>query len=320
MDLIISILDNDLVSRCCLIAHLIPRDPSVISYSDSSSHVAGRYSTDLQFQWHLQWLESIQACAAKACTQDTININALEYAAIIINYVATTTTILSAPQDHDPYPTALFFTDNIASEAWIFKGAKQSPAGKALGSIQCALMINNPVGINADCMSTNNNIVADCISQFPNNNDPLPHFLTLLQDFPQQTLPPKSQASLHNLGCIIAGEVARSKGTKPATTRLAWQEHFLAFYCSMQINNLCANLPQPVSQNYFLACYAVSLNHGKTISGTPSNPALSKTTSMRRVTFSLPSVTQHHIPAKPPLSTLSCACFGTTNQSPNTAT
>ncbi len=73
---------------------------------------------------------------ARAHTCDTVSINTLEYTAIIINYVAATTAILSAPQAHDPYLTTLFFTDNVASEAWIQKGAKWSPVGKALCILQ----------------------------------------------------------------------------------------------------------------------------------------------------------------------------------------
>ncbi len=164
MDLIRSILDNDLVFQHCPIAHLIPRDPSAIAYSDSLSHAAGGYSKDRQFWWHLQWPESIQARMAKERRNDTVSINALEYKAIIINYVATTATILSAPQAHDPNPTALFFTDNVMPKAWIHKGTKQSLAGKALGTLQCALMINNLVGMNADQVSTTNNVVTDRIS------------------------------------------------------------------------------------------------------------------------------------------------------------
>ncbi len=102
--------------------------------------------------------------AATAHMQDTISIKALEYAAIINNYVTTTIAILSAPQDHDQYPTSLFFTDNVASKAWIHKGAKQSPAGKALGTLQSSLIINNPEKITADCVSITDNIVMDCIS------------------------------------------------------------------------------------------------------------------------------------------------------------
>ncbi len=89
MDLIISILANNLVLQRCPMAHFIPRDPSAIAYLDSLSHAARGYSTDLHFWWHLQWPDSIQACVAKASTQDTISINILENAAIIINYVAT---------------------------------------------------------------------------------------------------------------------------------------------------------------------------------------------------------------------------------------
>ncbi len=44
-------------------------------------------------------------------------------------------------------------------------------------------MIKNPVGFNADCVSTTDNVVVDRISQFPNHNNPLPHFLNLSQDF-----------------------------------------------------------------------------------------------------------------------------------------
>ncbi len=40
MDLIISILEDELVSRCCPIAPFIPRDPSAIAYLDSLSHEA----------------------------------------------------------------------------------------------------------------------------------------------------------------------------------------------------------------------------------------------------------------------------------------
>ncbi len=164
MDPIISILQDNLVSRCCPIAHLIPMDLSAIAYLDSSSHTAGGYSMDLQFWWHLQWPDSIQAHAAKAYMGDMISINALKYAIIIINYVTTTATILSAPHDCDPYLTTIFFTNNMASKAWNWKGAKLSPAGKALGFLQYAVMFNNPVGINADCVSTTNTVIADCIS------------------------------------------------------------------------------------------------------------------------------------------------------------
>ncbi len=234
MDLIILILHDDLVSWHCPIAHLIPPDPSAIAYLDSLSHVVGGYSTDLQFCWHLQWLDSIQARVAKARTGDTISINALEYTFIIINYVTTTAAILSAPLNHDPYQTALFFTNNVASKAWIHKGAKQLPAGKALGILQCTLMINNPVGINVDCVSTTSNVIAVCISQFPNHNDPLPHFLDLSQAFPQlqqcRHFHPSAELVSTILDVLLLVKLPDPREPSLSVkTCLAWQEHFLAF-------------------------------------------------------------------------------------------
>ncbi len=122
MDLITSILNNDLVSRSCPIAHFIPRDPSAIEYSNSSSHAAGVYSFSYNSggtysgktpSKHV-WL-SHAGVTQSASTPWNMQ---------IINYVATTAAILSVPQDHDPYPTTLFFTDNVTSKAWIRKGAK----------------------------------------------------------------------------------------------------------------------------------------------------------------------------------------------------
>ncbi len=91
----------------------------------------------------------------------TISINALKYATTINNYITTTAAILAAPLDNDPYLTTLFFTNNVASKVWIRKRAKWSLARKALGFLQCAIMINNPVGIKVNQISTTNNIVAD---------------------------------------------------------------------------------------------------------------------------------------------------------------
>ncbi len=92
---------------------------------------------------------------------DTISINTLEYAAIIINYIALIIAFLDAPNDNDPFPTTLLFTNNVVSEVWICKGAKKSPAGKALSFPQALLMINNPVGIHADRISTTDNVIAN---------------------------------------------------------------------------------------------------------------------------------------------------------------
>ncbi len=86
---------------------------------------------------------------------------------LILNHVEATIALPQQPSQGDLYPSLLLVTDNVASEAWIIKGANKSLPGKALGHIQSYLMIFNLVDINANQVSTNNNIIADYISQFP---------------------------------------------------------------------------------------------------------------------------------------------------------
>ncbi len=141
------------------------------------------YLESLGFWRHFQWQCDIQTWAAKEKSNNTVRISALEYLVLILNYKATTAALQHQPWEEDPFPPILLFTDNMASEIWIIKGAKKSPPGKALGQLQCCLMINNPMGINTDWVSTTDNIIANCISRFSNHDNPFPHFLSLAQDF-----------------------------------------------------------------------------------------------------------------------------------------
>ena len=58
-------------------------------------------------------------------------------------------------------------------------------AGQRLGRLQCAMMINNPVGLTTDHIDTHSNIVADKISRWDSQSDVLPGFAKLKQEFPQ---------------------------------------------------------------------------------------------------------------------------------------
>ena len=115
-----------------------------------------------------------------------VTINALEYASLIINYVAATHVLVHVdPSPADPHPTVLLYADNTAAESWMRKASKSSAGGRALGYIQAALMINNPVGINVDRVTTTDNVVADRISRVLTESR-LTHEMTVLcQDFPQ---------------------------------------------------------------------------------------------------------------------------------------
>ena len=57
--------------------------------------------------------------------------------------------------------------------------------GGRLGLIQCAMMINSPVGLTSDHVDTHTNIIADIISPWKLESDVSPGFVKLLQEFPQ---------------------------------------------------------------------------------------------------------------------------------------
>ena len=152
------------------IGHLVDRTPSGLGYSDSCLHAAGGFSFDMKFCWYHEWSSDIQACTLKYVMNGKdgtlVAINALEYASLIINYVAAFHALtIDNPSKSDPDPIVLLYADNTAAEAWMIKASKKSLAGRALGRIQAALMINNPVGINAAHISTTDNEIADKISR-----------------------------------------------------------------------------------------------------------------------------------------------------------
>ena len=171
------------------IGHLVDRTPSGIGYSDSCLHAAGGFSFDMKFWWYHEWSSDIQACTLKYVMNGKdgtlVAINALEYASLIINYVAAFHALtINNPSASDPHPIVLLYADNTTAEAWMIKASKKSLAGRALGRIQAALMINNPVGINAAHISTTDNEIADKISRILTEANLLADMQPLFQDFP----------------------------------------------------------------------------------------------------------------------------------------
>ena len=82
------------------------------------------------------------------------------------------------------YPTVLLLADNKTAEAWTRKGCKNSMAGRALGRLQCALMMNNPVGIDTAYINTKDNTIPDYISRVKKESNILLAAPKLLQTFP----------------------------------------------------------------------------------------------------------------------------------------
>ena len=174
------------------IGHMIDRDPSGKARSDSSLDAAGGYSFNMKFWWYIQWPKEVRdntlrfIARIRAENGTLISINVLEYAAVLITQAAATHYFTQiAPCVDDPHPIVLYEADNATAESWAIKACKSSLIGRALGRLQCAMMINNPVGTALGHVSSSDNEIADRLSRATSESHLTSIFHSLLQDFPQ---------------------------------------------------------------------------------------------------------------------------------------
>ena len=172
------------------LGHMVPRDPSATAWSDSSLSAAGGFSYDMGFWWYIEWPQDIAQRTLRYVSSNKdgmlVTINALEYASLIVNYIAATYVLVHLDRSTtDPHPVVLFYADNTAAESWMKKASSCSEGARALGYVQAALMINNPVGICVDRVSTTDNVVADRISRVKSEAHLATEIPVLCQDFPQ---------------------------------------------------------------------------------------------------------------------------------------
>lgn len=186
-------LSADWINKSRPIGHMIHRAPSGVGYSDSCLRAAGGFSICMKFWWYIEWPDHIQKrtlCFVKNNKDNKlVSINVLEYAALIINFIAAKYYFRTYHSDpSDPHPMVLLYADNFTAEAWAkLKQCKTSMIGRSLGRLQCALMMNNNVGLNVDHVTTKKNVIADRISRIKKETNVLPDFEKLTQDFPQLT-------------------------------------------------------------------------------------------------------------------------------------
>jgi hypothetical protein len=161
------------------ISHLIPRTPLSVPCCDSSLHAAGGFSTELGFWWYIEWSPAVQQRSLRYIKDkksgELIDINVLEYASIIVTYLLCRLEIdRQGLFRDDPYPVVNIKGDNTCAESWAKKGSKKSTMGRALGRVLAALLLNSPVGLRVEHISTTANVVADLISRIKNET----HLLT----------------------------------------------------------------------------------------------------------------------------------------------
>jgi hypothetical protein len=119
-----------------------------------------------------------------------ISINVLEFVTVIINYLASLHVITKTTFTDDPHPVLLNVTDNMLALKWRTGACRKSKIGCRLARFFCSLLIDSPLGINSQWISTVANEIADDISrlkkllqQQSNNSHVLFDYLSLKQRY-----------------------------------------------------------------------------------------------------------------------------------------
>ena len=165
----------------------------------SASHVISIHAPSLTWSMgihHFPWLVATPRTWASGGTlsghrslrfqhndlnKQVISINQLEYATIVVNYLAATWCLRLADSP-DTCPVVRIESNTTTSKAWSHKGCKDSLGGRTLSHIHNALLLGNRAGLQVACISTTDNVIADRISRIPHTADIPTAFPSLLQD------------------------------------------------------------------------------------------------------------------------------------------
>jgi hypothetical protein len=96
-----------------------------------------------------------------------ISINLLEYAAIIFGLAGAIVAWEMLPVNSRPaHPTILLWTDNTTAKAWTKKiSGIKTPQGRSLARIFAHLLMFSDVGVEAEYIEGEKNIIADLLSR-----------------------------------------------------------------------------------------------------------------------------------------------------------
>ncbi len=93
-----------------------------------------------------------------------ISINILEFVTVIINYCAALHVLKTTPVIDDPHSVLLNILHNISASSWTIYTRKHSKLGHLLAHFFCLLLINSPLSIISQWISTDKDIINDEIT------------------------------------------------------------------------------------------------------------------------------------------------------------
>ncbi len=185
-------------------------------------------------------------------------------------------------------------------------------------------MINNPVGIHADRISTTDNVIADRISHFPNHSNPLPHFSSLSQQFPQLWRCRRFHPSVELVSTILdALLLAKSPDPREPNLRklaLPGKNTFSPSAAARTSPTHASTYPPRRRKTTSSPATPSPSFRDKPSPASPSDPTLSKTTSMPHATSLPTGASPRHGPPRPISLTSSPAASVILKKYPNAAT
>jgi hypothetical protein len=171
--------------------------------------------------------------------------NILEFVMVIIKYCTTLHVVQTSPITDDLHPIILKVADNSSTLSWTLHTCKQSKIRQMLACFFCSLLINLPLGINSQWISTIDNKIAgniSCIKKQSDNN------ISYLQLHHSQTdvpgaelffLPDSASAHLADMVHCVDQEMAQSQRGTDLETKAAWQAHYIKWAKIFGIPNPC---------------------------------------------------------------------------------
>jgi hypothetical protein len=177
------------------ISHLIPREADREVEFDSSLVGAGGASLDMAFVWLLTFPPEIQerTLRNRGAGSTLIDINQLEFVALIISYAATLVALDTSSAYQPQPPVLLAKGDNTTSLSWLRRQtADRSIAAKALAHVFATLAARGQVSVNTEHIAGVTNVVADSLSRYedwcaknPGPDSQRAFWTNFLTDFPQ---------------------------------------------------------------------------------------------------------------------------------------
>jgi hypothetical protein len=140
----------------------------------------------MKFWWYLEYPTEIVRRATLANNKGGkyISINTLEMACVIVNYAAAIYVCWHDKIDLGHFPVILNWCDNTSACKWINTRCKESLIGRALGRFFCGMIMGTSLSLDADYISTHENVIADDISRLKRSADGQYDHSKLLTDHP----------------------------------------------------------------------------------------------------------------------------------------